>query len=70
MSSINCQYCGLTMLDSRNGYVTQCEHYPNKEGFTTCKDRYCAVGRQWGVCSICEMTIHPLLPHVFCREII
>jgi len=35
MSNFNCKYCGVAILDSENGYVTECEHYPGKEGPTT-----------------------------------
>lgn len=30
MSSFNCEYCGELILDTASGYVTKCEHYPNK----------------------------------------
>lgn len=29
MSSFNCVYCGVAILDSKNGYTTFCEHYPD-----------------------------------------
>lgn len=31
MSDFNCEHCGAAILDSRNGYLTECEHYPKTE---------------------------------------
>lgn len=28
MSNFNCGYCGTPILDSQEGYITECEHYP------------------------------------------
>lgn len=28
MSSFYCEHCGKEILDSDNGYITACEHYP------------------------------------------
>ncbi|OHB71850.1 MAG: hypothetical protein A2W23_06270 [Planctomycetes bacterium RBG_16_43_13] len=71
MSNFNCDYCGKAILDSENGYVTECTHYPNKEGPTTTtmqRDIDYVIGKWWGVCKTCGVTIHPLHPHVFCES--
>jgi len=28
MSSFNCEHCGTAIIDTPDGYVTECEHYP------------------------------------------
>lgn len=28
MSSFICEKCGAEILDTPNGYITECEHYP------------------------------------------
>lgn len=28
MSSFICPKCGTSILDTTNGYITECEHYP------------------------------------------
>jgi len=28
MSSFNCDQCGKPIIDTDNGYVTECEHHP------------------------------------------
>ena len=28
MSSFNCEHCGKAIIDTRDGYVTECKHYP------------------------------------------
>jgi len=30
MSSFACEYCGTFLVDTPNGYITKCEHYPNR----------------------------------------
>ena len=29
MSSFKCEKCGMDIIDSENGYVTECEHHPS-----------------------------------------
>ena len=29
MSHFNCEHCGTAIIDTPDGYVTGCEHYPN-----------------------------------------
>ena len=31
MSSFNCEYCRKAILDTPDGYITGCEHYPIKD---------------------------------------
>ncbi len=31
MSSFFCEYCGKEIIDTENGYITGCEHYPIEE---------------------------------------
>jgi hypothetical protein len=28
MSSFICEHCGAHIIDTRNGYITGCKHYP------------------------------------------
>lgn len=28
MSNFNCEKCGTALLDTPQGYITECEHYP------------------------------------------
>lgn len=60
MSSFICEYCGAEILDTPNGYITECEHYPlenfdkpvktkRRKKITICRDRL----RQRDHCGIC-----------------
>jgi len=31
MSSFICEHCGKEIIDTENGYITECEHYPIEE---------------------------------------
>lgn len=34
MSSFVCEKCGKNIIDSPNGYITNCKHYPEDKGVT------------------------------------
>ncbi len=55
MSTFICDKCGTAILDSENGYVTGCEHWPLEK-----------IERL--ICKSCDMTIHPMVPHVYCED--
>ena len=34
MSSFICEHCGAYIIDTEDGYTTECEHYPLEKGTT------------------------------------
>ena len=36
MSSFICEHCGKVILDTSNGYITGCEHYPTDHHYALC----------------------------------
>ena len=43
MSHFNCEHCGTAIIDTPDGYITGCEHYPNTMDYD--KEQNCGVNR-------------------------
>ena len=48
MSNFNCEQCKQLILDTRQGYVTECEHYPLEATPTTAPNEMCEFTQ--GIC--------------------
>lgn len=61
MSNFVCDICGASILDSPDGYVTGCEHWPLDLDFFTCKKYKTQIRMTKGACIARQIDIKEYL---------